>query len=101
MEEAGIGDLLPGREIGKRLQADIEADPLIRRGQGASFQGGFDADAHKPFTRRRPLHGGSFGDALERSVHHHLEVPKLGEDERASLVLPTLHVKAVVVLLVG
>ena len=100
-EEPRIVYLPSGREIGKRFQADINTNLRIRCRPGIGLQLTFHADAHKPFACRRPLHRGRLGDAGERSVHHHLNVPELGEDESGFRFLPVLDVKAVVVLLEG
>src|ERR1700730_18095530 len=100
-EEPRIVYLLPGREIGKRFQADIDADLCLRWRQGISLQFPFHADAHKPFACGRPFHRGRLGDACERSMHHHLDVPEFGEDEAAFLFLASMDIKAVLVLLEG
>src|SRR5713101_8032466 len=54
---------------------------------------------HLPVGVRFTVAG--MADAGERSVHHHLDVPELGEDEFAFLFLASVYVKAVVVLLEG
>ena len=51
---------------------------------------------HLPVGVRFTVAG--MADAGERSVHHHLDVPELGEDEFAFLFLASVYVKAVVVL---
>src|SRR5712691_8566344 len=55
-----------------------------------------------PFARARVRFTvAGMADAGERSVHHHLDVPELGEDEFAFLFLASVYIKAVLVLLEG
>jgi hypothetical protein len=98
-EEAWIGYLFSGREIGKRGKADVDADLRIQCRPRLSLRLTFHADRDKPFAGRGAFHCRRLGQPFQRSMHYHLEVPQLREDEGAFASLPLLHVEAVVVLL--
>ncbi len=95
-EEAGIVDVLVCGEIGKGLEPHINAD-LFRRGEQALGLHFAAADRDVPLARGRAFDNGSLGRALDRAMHDHLHLPKLGKHELAL----TGESKAVPVLLEG
>jgi len=97
-EEAGIVDVLVCGEIGKGLEPHINADLFRRGGQvvGLHF---CTEDRDVPLASGSAFDNGSLGRALERAMHDHLHLPKLGKHELALLLALTGERKAVPVLL--